>query len=125
VSTWPPPPPPPGYGPPGYGPPGYGPGAPPPINPGTSGPNPLAIASLVSGVVGILLSFCCGIFAFPVAVVAVATGAIGLSQTSSQQSEGRGLAIAGICCGVATLVLAVGFLFLSGFTSFSTFFLGR
>jgi hypothetical protein len=96
-----------GYGPPpgGYGPPpgGYGPpgGFGPPGGMMQGGPkvNPLAIVSLICGILSMPSCFCC--FASPLALAAVITGVIGLQQIrgNPQAWTGAGMAIAGIVCG--------------------------
>ncbi len=103
---WPPPPPPGQYG--GWAPyrgQGYSAGA-------GSGTNPVCVASLVAGMVGILTSAFCFFFSVPIGVVAVVTGIIGLVQIRSP-GEGRGMAIAGLCCGGLAIVLPVAFALLS------------
>ncbi len=86
----------PGYGQPypgGYPAPDYqgGYGQPP------SGTNTLAIASLISSLVGLL--FCIG------STVGIALGAVALNQIKRTRQEGYGLAVAGIVVGVATLIV--------------------
>ena len=73
--------------------------------------NPLAIGSLVSGVIGVMLTFmcfCCGPFALVGGVaglVAVVLGLIALSQIKAGKGGGRGLAIGGIICGIICGIL--------------------
>lgn len=97
--------PPPGYQPPPFGspppgpyPPGY-PAYPPPSN-----TNGLAIASLVTGLLGFL---CC----IP-GVVGIGLGIAGLNQ-AKRTGVGRGLSIAGICCGAGWVVLGTIWLIFS------------
>ncbi len=113
--------PPPGYGqPPGYGGPLYPPG--PPYYPGAHHPAPgypggywhqegtqpgtnrLAIASLVSALVGVLC--------FIGAIVAIVLGTVAVDQIKQTREEGYGLAVAGIVIGIATLIvyLVIGIL---------------
>ena len=82
--------------------------------------NPLAIGSLVSGVIGVMLTFmcfCCGPFALVGGVaglVAVVLGLIALSQIKAGKGSGRGLAIGGIICGILVpllLLVVVGLVF--------------
>lgn len=113
------PPPPPGWGgPPAWsGPAGYGQ----PLVAVPTGPNPLCIASLVVGALGVFGAFCCFIFGIPLGLAAIVTGIIGLTQVRGGSAQGRGMAIAGICCGVAALILPVAFLLLSfGLGGFGT-----
>ncbi|TGD88021.1 DUF4190 domain-containing protein [Mycolicibacterium sp. CH28] len=88
----PPPPPPQQYGAAPY-PGGYGYPAP------DSGTNPMAIASLVASVIGVL----CGIGS----IVGIVLGGVALSQIKQTRQGGYGLAIAGIVVGVATLIIGL------------------
>lgn len=113
---------PPGYGPPPQGgppqgPPGYGPppggfGAPPGGYgpPGPQGPrvNPLAIVSLVLGILSIP-GCCCWFTSAPMAVAGLACGIIGMAKirNSPQMWQGQGLAIAGVVCSTVGIVLAL------------------
>ena len=116
-------PPPPGYGaypppspggyppPPGYGgyPGGFG-GPPGPYDPyATSipaGTNSLATASLITSIVGALLSLICCIGGF-LPVVGIVLGTVALNQIKRTNQEGRGMAIAGIVIGAVTLALLI------------------
>ena len=71
----------------------------------TTGHNPVCVASLATGILGVLGSFGCIVLGFPLGVVAVVTGIIGVAQLRNQPGEGRAMAIAGICCGVVAIVL--------------------
>ena len=81
--------------------------------------NPLAIGSLVSGVIGVMLTFMC-VCGGPIApggyfgnlsmgtvavLVAVVLGLIALSQIKAGKGSGRGLAIGGIICGILVPLL--------------------
>ncbi len=113
------------YGqPPQYGqPPPYGP--PPPGAPGGYGPSqktsPLAITSLVLGIVGIP---CCTVFALGIA--AVVTGFLARKQIAESQGflKGDGMAMAGLVLGVISIVVAVvvWILNLTGATDSSFYF---
>lgn len=97
--------PPPGYGQPGFGPGGYGgPGYPPPSN------NGLSIAALVCGICGFLCV---------TGILGVIFGFVGLNQIKRTGQRGRGMAIAGIVCGLAWLTLIV-ISAATGHTHFST-----
>ena len=96
------PPPPPGYG----GPPPY-PGPYDPYQAYQAHPSPtngLAVASLVSSVVGALSSFMC-LIGVPITIVGIVLGFIALNQIKQTNQQGRGLATAGIAIGAAALVL--------------------
>jgi hypothetical protein len=76
--------------PPGYPPPAYPYAAPPVKNSGA------AIASMVLGILG---------FVFPLGIAGIAYGIIALNQMRHVPQRGRGLAIAGIVCAAAWLVV--------------------
>jgi hypothetical protein len=90
--------PPPGYGPPptGYPAPNYG-GA---YGQPTQGTNSIAIASLVSSLIG-WLPFCGWIGS----IIGVVLGVVALNQIKRTREGGNGLAIAGIAVGAVTLLL--------------------
>ncbi len=112
----------PGYGQPGYGQPGYGqvpygqppqhgqPPSYPPVPPGAPGgygqqkTSPLAITSLVLGIIGIP---CCSLFVLGIA--AVVTGFLGRKQIAESNGllKGEGMALTGLALGVLSIVLAV------------------
>jgi hypothetical protein len=118
------PPPPPYGGPMGYaGPPPYG---------GPYDPyrgyqtNSLAIASLVTSIAGVLLGIPLSIFCFLgwlIPVVGAAMGGVALSQIKRTNQPGRGMAIAGIAIGSATVALIVlaGILFAAAMFRSPTF----
>lgn len=83
---------------------GY-PGAyPPPYQgPGTNG---LAIASLVTSLLAVPFTLFCMI-GVVLPIVAIVLGVIALSQINTSGQNGKGLAIAGICVGAGTIVLAI------------------
>ncbi|MGH3969404.1 MAG: DUF4190 domain-containing protein [Mycobacterium sp.] len=93
------PPPPPGdYPPPGPGYPPPGPGYPPPGQP-AAGTNTMAIASLVSS----LLGWLCGIGP----ILGLIFGFIALNQIKKTGQGGHGLALAGIIIGAIAIVLGI------------------
>jgi len=85
--------------------------------------NPLAIGSLASGIVSVMLTFscfCCWPFALvggAAGLVAVVLGLIALRQIKAGEGTGRGLAIGGIISGILVLLLlmlvVVGFFILA------------
>lgn len=102
--AYPPPPP----GPPGYGghPGGYGTPYDPYGPPVPMGTNNLATASLVTSIIGALLSLFCCLGGF-LPVVAIVLGIAALNQIRQTNQQGRGLAIAGIVIGAVTVVLLI------------------
>ena len=75
---------------------------------GTPPVSPLAITSLVTGIISLPFSFCCGCLGIPLGLIAVVCGVIGISQCNSGQYSGRGMAIAGTICGGVGLLLIIG-----------------
>jgi hypothetical protein len=89
-------------------PPGYGTpyGAPP-----AAGSNQLSLISMILGIISLVTSFCCSFFAVPLAIGAVTTGIIALSQLRSDpRQQGKGQATAGIACGGVAVVVQIAFL---------------
>ncbi|MEZ5326708.1 MAG: DUF4190 domain-containing protein [Verrucomicrobiales bacterium] len=88
---------------------------PPPQFPPTEQQDPMALASLVCGIMAIALVFagcmfpCLGIFGLAVAVPAVITGhiALGNIKRGKAPAGGRGQAVAGLIMGYCTLALIV------------------
>jgi Domain of unknown function (DUF4190) len=86
--TYPPPPPPPGYRQDAY------------VSTGTNG---MAVASMVLGIVGLVL--CC---LWIPEVLAIIFGGVALSQINNNPAQsGRGMAIAGLIMGIASFVIIV------------------
>ena len=73
--------------------------------PKTSG---LAIASLVLGILSIPTCCCYG-FGMLIGIAAIITGAMGISQVNKAPQEfgGKGMAIAGLVCGIVSVVLGI------------------
>ncbi len=81
----------------------------PPIHPTGTPSQPgsgLAIAALVVGIVSLVL-FCIPYIALPAAVVAVVLGAVARSKASRGEAEGKGMATAGLICGIISGLLAI------------------
>ena len=70
-----------------------------PPQPGSDG---LAIASLICGLLSLVVSLCCGIFGVPLSLAAIITGVLGL------KTQQRGMAIAGLILGVIGLLITIG-----------------
>ena len=91
----------------------------PPTTPtGPGGTNGLAIASMVTGTVSLGL-FCCILFSVPAGIAGVILGVVSLNQISRSGQQGRGMAIAGIACGAAGLLVQVAWLIFNGFAMLS------
>jgi hypothetical protein len=83
-------------------------------------PTGLAVASMVVGIVGLLLSLVCGCFMVvsgPLDLIAVVLGIVALQQINRGEAGGRGMAIAGIICGSVGLALSLLILLFFGFAS--------
>lgn len=65
----------------------------------------LATIALVSGIVGLVFMLCCGCISLPASVTAIIVGIVALNRINTGQADGRGMAIAGIACGAAALLL--------------------
>ncbi|QLY31247.1 DUF4190 domain-containing protein [Nocardia huaxiensis] len=74
----------------------------------TMGTNGLAIASLVTSLIGLLSVFFC-LFIPIISVVGLILGVIGWNQTKTSGQDGKGMALAGLWVGVAGVVISVGF----------------
>lgn len=74
--------------------------------------NPVfGILSLVAGILGIVMACCCGIFgwlAIPFDLAAIVLGIIGMKKNS-----GKGMALAGLICGIVALVVLAAVLILN------------
>lgn len=96
---------------------GYGYGA--PVNPVDSGAVGMAVTSLVLGIIALLLVCCVSIWWLTVlvAIVSIVFGAVSLGK----RMGGRGMAIAGVICSIAALVIEV-VLVIVGVGLFAAFF---
>ncbi|MEV0454648.1 DUF4190 domain-containing protein [Catellatospora methionotrophica] len=74
--------------------------------PATQGTNGMAIASMVLGIVGVLMCWCYGIGALPGLIGAI-LGHVSQKQIRERQQEGKGLAITGIITGWSAVALTV------------------
>ena len=79
----------------------------PPSAPRSGKTNTLAIVAVVCVVIGIVMSFCCGLFGIPVDLAALVCGGIALSQINRTRENGRGMAIAGLALGGLGIVLSI------------------
>jgi hypothetical protein len=68
----------------------------------------MPIAALVLGIVGLVLSLipCLGMYALPLTLLAIILGALGM-----KDAAGRGLAIAGLACGIIGTCAAAWWLY--------------
>lgn len=68
-----------------------------------SGGSGLAIASMVLGILALVLSCCVPYIPFVLSLLAVVLGAVALAK----KTNGKGMAIAGLVCGILGLIPAV------------------
>ena len=81
--------------------------------PAPTGNNGLSLASMITGIVSVVLACCCWFLGLPAGIAAIVLGFIGLKQTRERGQAGRGMAIAGIATGAAGVLLAIIVLILS------------
>jgi hypothetical protein len=63
---------------------------------------------MILGIISVVSSPCCGFISVPLAIGAVATGIIALTQLkAAPQQQGKGQAVAGIACGGAAILIFV------------------
>jgi len=72
--------------------------------------NGMAVGAMATGIAGIPLSCCCGIFGAVAGVVAVVLGIIANNQISSRGGKGKGMALTGIITGGVGVLIAIGLL---------------
>lgn len=76
-----------------------------PMTMGTPLPTGLAVAAMVCGIVGVILSLC-GAWTIALPIVGIVLGAIGLQKVKRGLAGGRGMAIAGIVTGAVGVAIA-------------------
>jgi len=70
--------------------------------------NGLGVAALVLGIIAVVLSPCCYmIFTAPTGILAVIFGAIGVQKAGRGEATNKGVAMAGLICGIVGLALGV------------------
>jgi hypothetical protein len=74
----------------------------------TEGSNGFAVASLVCGILAVVLFFTLWI-PFVLGICAIVFGAIGISRANRMGGRQKGLAIAGIVCGVVGILIDIAF----------------
>jgi len=73
----------------------------------------LAVTSLVLGIIAIPANCCCTLVGAALGIAAIVTGFLALNQVKSGTGGGKGMAVAGMICGVVALVSGIGLLILS------------
>jgi hypothetical protein len=77
------------------------------VVPAAQGNNGLSLASMITGIVSVILACCCPFLGIPGGLTAVVLGFVGLKQTRERGQAGRGMAIAGIATGAFSVVLGI------------------
>ncbi|GIH11680.1 hypothetical protein Rhe02_97470 [Rhizocola hellebori] len=78
-----------------------------PAVPAATGTNGLSLASMITGIVSVILGCCCPFLGIPAAGTAMVLGFLGLKQTRERGQSGRGMAIAGIATGGVGLLIGI------------------
>jgi hypothetical protein len=94
--------------PPAYPPTGY---SVPPLAPPSSNNNVFGLLSMIFGIAAIPLMFCCYLGA-PLGIAAIVLGIIGMQKANAGAAAGvpgpgKGMSIAGICCGGGAILLVI------------------
>jgi hypothetical protein len=75
---------------------------------GATAPNTtLAMTSMILGIAGIVLDCCCWPLGAGLGIAAIITGVIGLNKVKDGTGGGKGMALAGVICGVAAILLGI------------------
>jgi hypothetical protein len=71
--------------------------------------NGMGVAALVLGIVGLVFSFIpvIGVIAWPMVILGVVFGAVGISKAGKAPGTPKGTAIAGLTCSLVGLVICV------------------
>jgi hypothetical protein len=82
------------------------------MGPGFNPPNSsngLALGALITGVLAIPTTCCCSFASLPLAIAACVMGGLALSKVKTQPQiyGGKGMALAGLICGIIALLMAI------------------
>ena len=69
--------------------------------------NTLALVSMILGIAGIILNCCCWPLSVALGIAAIITGIIGLNKVKNGTGSGKGMALAGLICGIVGIVLGI------------------
>lgn len=83
------------------------------LPPGQMPSTGLAVTSLVLGIVAIVSNCCCQLVGGSLGIAAIITGFIALNKVKDGTGGGRGMAMAGLICGIVAVVLGIGLFVLS------------
>ena len=62
---------------------------------------------MITGIVGVVLGLCCGVFAIPIGIVAAVLGFLGRKKVQEGQANNDGQAKAGLILGIAGVVVSI------------------
>jgi hypothetical protein len=82
------------------------------MGPGFGPPNSsngLAVGALVTGILAIPTTCCCSLASLPLAVAACVMGGLALSKVKAQPQlyGGKGMALAGLICGIVAILMSL------------------
>jgi len=90
------------------------------LAPGQSPSNGLAITSMVLGILSLVFNSCCSLLCCfftllgaALGIAAIITGFIALNKVKDGTGGGRGMAMAGLICGIVALLMGIGLYVLS------------
>jgi hypothetical protein len=71
--------------------------------------NGMAVASMVLGIVGLVFSFIpfIGVIAWPLVILGIIFGGVGISKANQVPGSPKGMAIAGLTCSIVGLVICI------------------
>ena len=71
--------------------------------------NGMAVAALVCGIVGLVFSFVpiIGVIAWPLVILGIIFGGVGLSKANQVPGAPKGMAVAGLTCSIVGLVICI------------------
>jgi hypothetical protein len=71
--------------------------------------NGLAVASMVLGIVGLVFAFIpfIGVIAWPLVILGIIFGGIGISKANEVPGAPKGMAIAGLTCSIVGLLICI------------------
>ena len=69
--------------------------------------NTFGLIAMITGIVGVVLGLCCGVFAIPIGIVAAVLGFLGRKKVQEGQANNDGQAKAGLILGIAGVVVSI------------------
>lgn len=77
------------------------------FSPSATKPNSMALAGMILGIVSVTIGLCC-CYGLPFSVAGIIVSILALNQIKTDPSNqpGRGMAVAGLCCSIASIIIA-------------------